>query len=105
MSDTTPLLPFAPVFSPEKYQEAAKIASQWNPTYLLALLVLTMDSATLTAKIQNDEGADAMMDLFETITEFQKWRKLDDEMIEAAAARLLVVMSEKAGLNEEQAHV
>ena len=99
MSDS--LLPFAPVFSEERFQEAKKTIDGWRATYLLALRILTLDSDSLLAKIQDDEGAEAMMALYEAITEFQEWRKIDDDMIAAAAARLLVVMSEKAGLDEE----
>ena len=103
MSEATPnpLLPFAPIFSSEQYHEAAKLMDGWRSTYLPALFVLTLDSKSLLATVQDDEGAEAMLDLLEAITEFQKWRKLDDDMIASASARLLTVLSEKAGMTAE----
>ncbi len=103
MSEAThnPLLPFAPIFSEKQYHEAAKLMDGWRATYHLALFVLTIDSDSLMEKIQDDDGAETMIALLEAITEFQKWRKLDDDMIASASARLLTVLSEKAGMTED----
>lgn len=73
--------------------DAGEKTSQENGVHRrVALIVLTKGSAELVKMAKSD--ADTTMDMYENITKYIEWRKIETDLLETAATRLLWALGE-----------
>ena len=72
--------------------------NSWQPIRRAALVVMCRDYEALAAPlVRNDEEkAETLIYLIEQLDEFLAWRKREQELLEAAAARLMLVLTQEA---------
>jgi len=83
---------FEPLLTEEQVREAMQRLNDWLPIYRLAIFTLTKDSERLAKIVSDEKGANSIIDLWESIAEFQEWRKADDQLIDNAYARISLAL-------------
>ena len=95
MAKTKNTSSFKAALTIEQMRKGETNAQSWGVTRRLALSVLTRSSKQLIDGLQSEgEGlAEAMMDQLEDLIKFMDWRKKETDMLEAAQARLIFVLT------------
>lgn len=90
-----------PIMTHDQVRNGVKVITDNMPTYLLAMGVITRDSAFLAERASTEDGAESLYSLAESIESYQRWRKTDDAMIQAAYSRIMTVLTEVYDLFDE----
>lgn len=80
----------------EQMRYAEEAAQSWGVTRRIAFAYLTRSSQQLLDSLRKgeEELAEGMLDTLENLNKFLKWQKSETELLEAAQARLILVLQQ-----------
>ena len=81
---------FSAAITKDEMYQGEKAAQNWGPTRRLAMAALTRSSSDL--EDLSAPAAEGIMEAAENLSKYLKWREHEAEMLEAALARMLVVI-------------
>ena len=98
---TDPVPPdFSALLTDEQLRQGLSVWSGFRPVYRLSMVILTRDAADLTARVADEAGAEALLNLLESLNDYLKWRVSETAMLESALARLVLVVNAFAAADE-----
>lgn len=98
---TTPVPPdFSALLTDDQLRQGLAVWSDFHPVYRLSMVILTRDAADLTARAADEEMAEALLNLLESLNDYLKWRVSETAMLESALARLVLVVKAVADADE-----
>jgi len=81
---------FSAAITKEEMYQGEKVTQNWGITRRLAMAALTRSSSDL--EDLSAPAAEGMMEALESLSKYLKWREHETEMLEAAQARMIVVI-------------
>ena len=93
---------FEPALTASQYQKAMENMGAHHRAYRAAMFSLTHGSDKLAECVSTEEGAEDFYSLLEAIQSYQEWRKADDELVQAAYHRIMLVLFEAYGLFDDE---
>ena len=97
-----PITRFEPALTASQYQKAMENMGSQHRAYRAAMFSLTQGSDKLAECVSTEEGAEDFYSLLEAIQSYQEWRKADDELVQAAYHRIMLVLCEAHGLFDDE---
>lgn len=77
-------------------KKAEKQHQAWQPIRRAALAILRRDSIDLTAALQDEKSAEALLDFAQSLDDFMAWREDETKFLTAAHARLWLVLGQES---------
>ena len=87
---------FSAMLTEDQLRHGFAVWRDFHAVYRLSTVILTRDAADLTARAADEEGADALLNLLESLNHYLKWRESETAMLESALARLALVIEAAA---------
>ncbi|MEA1050482.1 hypothetical protein U5801_11770 [Lamprobacter modestohalophilus] len=102
MTDTTDdLLPFEAELTDAQLEKGESVRRGWHAVHKLSLAVLTRDSDQLLDAVNDEERAEAFLQLLEHLKDYIDWRRHESDLLASAFARLAIVLQHCPMMPEE----